>query len=74
MALALVPTIMGHTVFNWALRYVKAAVVSVSILGEPVGATILAYFIFDQVPTMLQLMGGAVIITGLMIFIRSVVR
>lgn len=72
IALALVPTIMGHTVFNWALRYVKAAVVSVSILGEPVGATILAYFIFNQVPTPLQLVGGAVIITGLMIFIRAV--
>lgn len=74
VALALVPTIMGHTVFNWALRYVNAAVVSVSILGEPVGATILAYFIFDQVPTMLQLAGGIVIITGLLIFIRSVAR
>ncbi|TYO94749.1 drug/metabolite transporter (DMT)-like permease [Desulfallas thermosapovorans DSM 6562] len=69
--LAVVPTIMGHTVFNWALRYVKAAVVSVSILGEPVGATILAYFIFSQVPTGLQVAGGLIIITGLVIFIKS---
>ncbi|WP_347488704.1 DMT family transporter [Desulfoscipio sp. XC116] len=69
--LAAVPTVMGHTVFNWALRYVKAAVVSVSILGESVGATILAYFIFHQVPTLLQVTGGLIIITGLMVFIRS---
>lgn len=69
--LALVPTIFGHTVFNWALKYVKAAVVSVSILGEPVGATILAYFIFGQAPTVLQTAGGIIIITGLYVFIRS---
>lgn len=67
--LALVPTIFGHTVFNWALRHVKAAVVSVSILGEPVGATILAYFIFREVPGLLQLLGGVTIILGLYIFI-----
>lgn len=73
-ALALVPTIMGHTVFNWALRYVKASVVSVSILGEPVGATILAYFIFGQVPGELQLAGGIAILIGLIIFIGSSVN
>lgn len=74
LLLAAVPTIMGHTVFNWALRYVKAAVVSVSILGESVGATILAYFIFHQVPTLLQVTGGLIIITGLVIFIKSTAR
>lgn len=71
LALAVVPTIFGHTVFNWALRYVKAAVVSVSILGEPVGATILAYFIFRETPGLLQLLGGAIIICGLYIFITA---
>ncbi len=71
LALAVVPTIFGHTVFNWALRYVQAAVVSVSILGEPIGATVLAYIFFAEVPTMLQLLGGAVIILGLYIFTVS---
>lgn len=71
LALAVIPTIMGHTVFNWALRYVKAAVVSVSILGEPVGATILAYFIFGETPGALQLTGGLAILGGLAIFISS---
>lgn len=71
LALAVVPTILGHTVFNWALRYVKAAVVSVSILGEPVGATLMAYFIFNEVPGTLQIIGGLAIITGLYIFITA---
>lgn len=70
-ALALVPTLLGHSVFNWALRYVRATLVSVSILGEPVGATILAYFIFAEVPGGLQLLGGAVIITGIGLFMAA---
>ncbi|WP_459908755.1 DMT family transporter [Desulfotomaculum defluvii] len=71
LCLAIFPTIFGHSLFNWALKYVKAAVVSVSILGEPVGATILAYFIFQEVPTVMQLAGGCIIILGLYIFITS---
>jgi len=74
LGLAVLPTILGHTVFNWALRYVRAAVVSVSVLGEPVGASILAYFIFGEVPGVLQLMGGAVIIGGLSLFIGAAER
>lgn len=74
ICLALIPTILGHTVFNWALKYVQAAVVSVSILGEPVGATILACFIFGQIPGILQLAGGLVIIAGLYVFIRASVK
>lgn len=71
LLLAIFPTILGHTVFNWALRYVKAAAVSVIILGEPVGATILAYFIFGEVPVLLQVVGGVLIIAGLAVFILS---
>jgi len=46
-------------------------VASVSTLGEPVGATILAYFIFGEVPSPLQLVGDYIILTGLYIFITS---
>jgi drug/metabolite transporter (DMT)-like permease len=70
-ALAIVPTIFGHTVFNWVLRYVKAAVVSVSILGEPVGATLMAYIVFKESPGLMQIIGGLAIIAGLYIFISS---
>lgn len=71
LLLAVFPTIFGHTVFNWALRYVNASVVSVSILGEPVGASILAYFFFQQIPAAPQVMGGLLIICGLVVFIFS---
>jgi len=74
LALAVLPTLLGHSVFNWALRYVGAAVVSVSILGEPVGASILAYFIFGQVPTFLQILGGLIIIGGLIFFLDATRR
>lgn len=69
VALALVSTIFGHVVFNWALRYVPAAVVSVSILGEPVGATLLGCLILHEAPGWLQIVGGLIIIGGLFIFI-----
>lgn len=72
--LALVPTIMGHNIFNWALRYVRASVVSVSILGEPVGATILAYFIFAQQPGPLQITGALIIMAGVTLFILHAQR
>ncbi|HHY40186.1 MAG TPA: DMT family transporter [Syntrophaceticus sp.] len=71
IALTIIPTIGGHTVYNWALRYVKTIVVSVSILGEPVGATILAFLIFREMPGSLQLLGDLIIITGLYIFLIS---
>ncbi|MGB4504111.1 MAG: DMT family transporter [Syntrophaceticus sp.] len=71
LALAIFPTIGGHTVYNWALRYVKTIVVSVSILGEPVGATILAFLIFGEKPGLLQLAGGLVIITGIYTFLTA---
>jgi drug/metabolite transporter (DMT)-like permease len=71
LALAVIPTILGHTVFNWALRYVKAAVVSVSVLGEPVGATILAILVLGEKPGLAQLAGGLVIISGLALFITA---
>jgi len=69
--LTIIPTIGGHTVYNWALRYVKTIVVSVSILGEPVGATILAFLIFREIPGWLQLLGDLIIISGLYIFLTA---
>ncbi|MGR6835145.1 DMT family transporter [Syntrophomonas erecta] len=63
--MALGPGIGGHTVLNWALKYVKAPVVAVSILGEAVGASILAYLIFNEALLWYQLIGGAFILTGI---------
>ena len=68
--LALVCTIGGHTVFNWALRYVKPSFVSTAVLGEPVFASIFALLIFREKPSLFTLMGGLLVITGIFFFIR----
>lgn len=70
VALALVCTILGHTVFNWVLRYVQASVVSVSILGEPLGAILWAAVFLGENPTPRQALGGAIIFAGLYLFTR----
>ena len=66
-AIALVPMIFGHTVYNWALRYVSAPLVSMSLLGEPVGASILAIMFLDEVPSLMVLLGGVVTLAGILI-------
>ena len=64
-ALAVGPGLFGHTVVNWALEHVESAVVSVSLLGEPVGATILALVLLAEVPGMTTIAGGFVVLTGI---------
>ena len=65
--LALVPQLIGHTTFNWALKYLPASVVAVTILGEPVGSTLLAYFILGEGLTSLKMIGGIFILSGILI-------
>ncbi|MDD4802526.1 MAG: DMT family transporter [Syntrophomonas sp.] len=64
---ALAPGIGGHASLNWALKYLKAPVVSVSVLGESVGASLLAYIIFNEVLAWYQIIGGVFILTGIYI-------
>jgi drug/metabolite transporter (DMT)-like permease len=63
--LALIPQLLGHTTFNWALRYLSASYVSINLLGEPIGSTILAYFILKEIPTPLKLAGAGLILMGI---------
>lgn len=74
LALAVFPTIFGHTLFNWALKFVPPSVVSVSILGEPVGATILAWLIWQTGPGPISLTGGALLLLGIGLFQRATAR
>jgi drug/metabolite transporter (DMT)-like permease len=69
--LGLIPTVIGHSLYNWALKYLKAYLVGMSILGEPVGATILAYLIFKQIPPTLTYLGAAAIFAGIFLVFRS---
>ncbi len=65
--LAVVPQILGHTSFNWALKYTKTSAVSISTLGEPVGSTILAYIFFHTVITPVQTLGMVIILFAIFI-------
>ena len=65
--LALGPQLLGHSYLNWALRYVSATFVTVAVLGEPVGATTLAYLILREQPTVAEIAGGALILVGIYI-------
>ncbi|MCX7784680.1 MAG: DMT family transporter [candidate division WOR-3 bacterium] len=55
------PQLIGHTSFNWALRYLTAPVVAMTILGEPLGTTVLAWLILKQLPTIKEIFGGVII-------------
>jgi drug/metabolite transporter (DMT)-like permease len=71
IALAIIPTFFGHTLFNWALKWVSTSTITMGILFEPVGASILAYFILNELIVWYQLLGGMIVIFGLMMFIFS---
>jgi len=62
--LALVPQTMGHSLYNWALRHVKAYVVGVAVLGEPIGAALLAVFLFREIPGPAIFLGAGLILIG----------
>ena len=62
--LAAVPQLIGHTALNRSLGYLPAATVAVAILGEPVGATLLAAVFLDEVPTALQTAGALLVLAG----------
>lgn len=64
LALAVFSTIMGHSIFTWCLKYFSPSFVSASKLCEPVAAAILAGFLFGEVPSSMQLAGGALILGG----------
>ena len=65
LLLALVPQLIGHSTYNWALRYMPAALVAVTTLGEPIGSTILAYFLLREAPTWIKLGGATMILAGI---------
>jgi drug/metabolite transporter (DMT)-like permease len=69
--LAVVPQIIGHSSFNWALKYLPATFVVVGTLGEPVGSTILAHFILNEMPTLAKIGGGVLILAGIYISSRA---
>lgn len=72
--LAIVPNLLGHTLFNWSLRYVSTNVISIAILFEPVGAAILAFYIFNEYLISTQIIGGLIVIVGILLFVIDIKR
>jgi len=70
-ALALVCTVLGHTLLNWSLKFLDTAYVSTLLLAEPLVASLLAVPLFGEVPEPLAIIGGAVTIVGLGFFVHA---
>ncbi len=67
LLLALIPQLFGHSTYNWSLRYVSTAIVSITLLGEPIGSTILALILLHEAPTSLKIFGAILILAGIYI-------
>ena len=67
LLMAAVAGILGHTLYNWSLRYIRASLASVALLGEPIGSSLLAFAIpwIGQVPSEFTIIGGGVILLGI---------
>ena len=72
--LALIPQLIGHSTFNWILRYLPVTLVAITTLGDPIGSAVLAYFILREVPASLTIFGGLVILAGIYISSREQAR
>jgi drug/metabolite transporter (DMT)-like permease len=69
--LALGPQVIGHTLFNLLLRDVDPTVIAVAIMGEAVGATLLALALFGEIPSTGAIGGGALLLTGIFVAVRG---
>lgn len=67
--LALIPTLLGHSLFNWAIKWISTSIISMAILFEPVGATILAYYLLSEKVLVTQILGGSIVIVGISLFL-----
>ncbi|USS89954.1 MULTISPECIES: DMT family transporter [Fructilactobacillus] len=70
VALAIFPTI-AHVLYNYLLNFVSPTTISMSMLGEPIGATILAVIFLHQKVTALQILGGVIVLVGIYLFLKN---
>ncbi len=71
LGLAIVPQLIGHSSFNWALKYISAALVSIALLGEPIGTVILSFTFLKETPTIFEIVGGVLILVGIFVASRK---
>jgi drug/metabolite transporter (DMT)-like permease len=71
LLLAVIPQLIGHSTFNWLLKYLSATLVAVTTLAEPIGSAILAYFFLRESPSSGVIAGGALILAGIFLTSRK---
>ncbi len=70
-ALAFFCSILGHTVYNYLIKYISATMISISTLCEPIFASILALIIFREIPSIYTLVGGIIVLSGVFYYMIS---
>ncbi|MDR1943919.1 MAG: DMT family transporter [Synergistaceae bacterium] len=71
LGMGILSQVVGHSSYNWALRYFSTGFVSIALLGEPIGSAILAYFLFDEYPAGFKLAGFALVIASIVMSGRA---
>jgi drug/metabolite transporter (DMT)-like permease len=71
LSMAILPQLTGHGCLAWALRWVGADVVAVVLLGEPIGAALLAWWLLGEAPTQAAWMGGPLLLVGIAIVLSG---
>ena len=74
LALAVVCTLGGHTVYNWSLRHARAVTVSIAFLGEPPLTALLGLLLLSAVPSIATVGGGVLILAGLALVLSETTR
>jgi drug/metabolite transporter (DMT)-like permease len=69
--MAVFSQLVGHTSYNWALRWLRTSTVAVSLLGEPIGASLLAWWLFSEPLTVTKIAGGGLILTAIVMAARD---
>lgn len=71
LLLSIFSTLLGHSIFSWCLKFFSPAFVSASKLCEPVVASVFAVFLFQELPAVLQILGGLITIGGVLLYSRA---
>ena len=69
--LALFPQLIGHSTYNWVLRYIPATLVAIITLVEPLASAVLAYMVLSEIPSRAVLLGGLLILAGIYLSSRQ---
>lgn len=71
LALAIIPTVGGHTILNYSLKFLRGQVVSVTNLSQPIFATLLGYLVFKEKPTALFYLAAGIMMAGILIVLQG---